>query len=90
METQDLEELRTIIRHSGVASKKGWWENYLKHEIEFWGTPTAEIRSIIRDWIRTLQPSTRELRDDVWQLLRGPIAEEKLAPLAAAMGAAAD
>lgn len=81
MDPTDLTELRTVLRHSGVPSKKDWWERYLKHEIEFWGVPTADIRTAVRSWVEALEPDPGELRAAAWDLLRGPIAEEKLAAL---------
>lgn len=81
MQAVDLEELRTILRYSGIPAKKEWWERYLKHEIEFWGVPTAEIRSIVATWAGALEPTPADLRNAAWELLRGPVAEEKLAAL---------
>lgn len=81
MHAADLDELRSILRYSGIPSKKEWWESYLKHQIEFWGVPTADIRSIVAAWVTALEPAAAALRDAAWELLRDPIAEEKLAAL---------
>lgn len=81
MDEADLTDLRTILRHSGVPSKREWWERYLKHQIEFWGVPTAEIRSVMAAWVDTVDPDPGEMRLAAWDLLRGPVAEEKLAAL---------
>jgi 3-methyladenine DNA glycosylase AlkD len=81
MNATDVGELRTILQHSGLPQKKKWWENYLKHEIEFWGTPTPDIRRIVGEWVGGIAPEPGDLRAAAWELLRGPVAEEKLAAL---------
>lgn len=81
MRSGDIDELRTILRNAGSASKKAWWESYLKHVIEFWGVPMADIRAIVSTWVGALQPTAAELRSVAWEMLRGPVAEEKLAAL---------
>lgn len=74
-----IEELAGRLAAAGQAEKKEWWERYLKHEIEFFGVPMGEIRLITRAWAKKHDPSPAQLRANAFELVRRPIAEEKLA-----------
>lgn len=45
--SKQVEELTSLIQQAGQPSKKKWWENYLKHELEFYGAPMADICSCL-------------------------------------------
>lgn len=76
-------ELSTLLQDAGQASKKQWWERYLKNEIEFYGTPMADIRSAVKKWITDQDPKAtpEQLRCLAWDMFRQPIAEQKLAAI---------
>lgn len=77
-----VQELTTLLQQAGQPSKKQWWERYLKNEIEFYGTPMADIRSAVKTWISNQdQVSTAQLRSLAWSMFRQPIAEQKLAAI---------
>jgi 3-methyladenine DNA glycosylase AlkD len=74
----EIANLSATLRGAGVPAKKAWWEQYLKHRIEFYGVPMAEIRAAVRAWAEPVgEPELR--RAAALQLLEQPIAEEKLA-----------
>ena len=74
-----MEELITRLRACGDPVKKTWWEKYLKSVIEFYGVPMAQIRSAVHAWAEERAMAPEELRSAAFDLMRRPIAEEKLA-----------
>jgi 3-methyladenine DNA glycosylase AlkD len=66
------------LQDSGNKAKKEWWEKYLKNELQFYGVPMDQIRSIAqKHW------DTTEKHDiqSILELFRIPIAEPKLAAI---------
>ncbi|HSF85118.1 MAG TPA: DNA alkylation repair protein [Acidimicrobiia bacterium] len=72
-------DLSRRIAAAGDAGKKEWWERYLKGEIEFFGVPMGDIRRVTKRWGDEHDLAPEELRSAAFELLRRPIAEEKLA-----------
>lgn len=79
MAEADCDALSAAIARSGSPARKTWWERYLKGEIEFTGTATAELRKLVRRW--ACDVSTGDLLDAAWSMLERPVAEDKLAGL---------
>ena len=84
-----VQELTALLESAGQPSKKEWWERYLKNEIQFYGTPMADIRSCVKIWISAQVDNTddnvetlgEQLRSLAWAMFRQPIAEQKLAAI---------
>ena len=76
---EGVQELSNLIQNSSQTSKKEWWEKYLKHEIEFYGTPMANIRHAVK--VHADGATIEYLRSLAWSMFRQPIAEQKLAAI---------
>jgi len=90
-----VQSITKALQKAGIPSKKAWWERYLKHEIEFYGVPMADIRRIVKAWVVDNQETKRNddtntnskpdlsllLLPVAWRLFRQPIAEQKLAAI---------
>ncbi len=76
---EPIADLSARLAATGDAEKKAWWERYLKGEIEFFGVPMGEIRRTTKAWAVEHDLAGETLRTSAFQLLRRPIAEEKLA-----------
>lgn len=76
-----VESITASLQNVAQASKKEWWENYLKRAIEFYGVPMADIRTCVKEWVDSgdFLTDTRILKQTAWSLLEQPIAEQKLA-----------
>lgn len=74
-----LDDMTDRLRAAADPAKKAWWERYLKGEIEFFGTPMADIRTAVHDWKGDREAG--ELREVAWELFRRPVAEQKLAAI---------
>ena len=48
-----VSELTTRLKDAGQRSKKEWWERYMKHTIQFYGTPMGDIRTNLHEWWNT-------------------------------------
>jgi 3-methyladenine DNA glycosylase AlkD len=59
--------------------KSAWWNNYLRHEIEFIGVSMPNNRNIILSWQKENQLSLDELTEVADELMLQKIAEYKLA-----------
>ena len=74
-----IEELQAELERRADPGKKAWWENYVKGAT-FRGTPMAEIRSAVAAWLETRpEPSTTQTKRLACDLIRQPLAEDKLA-----------
>jgi 3-methyladenine DNA glycosylase AlkD len=67
------------LRESADPAKKEWWERYLKGAIPFYGVPMGDIRRCVHAWAADRALSPAALRRAALELLRHPVAEEKLA-----------
>lgn len=74
-----VQTIITDLIGAGDASKKAWWESYLKDVIEFHGVPMAAVRSIVRRRISDESMDRSDRFDTAYSLLQRPIADEKLA-----------
>lgn len=81
--TYDFDFLWQLMDEKAREKTKIWWENYLKHVIDFRGVKMADIRSSLHEWLRTEQISEKLSSDaqiDIaLQLIREKYAEDKLA-----------
>ena len=74
-----IEELQAELERRAHADKKAWWENYVKGA-SFRGTPMRDIRSAVGDWLgRRPELSTMQRKQLAYELIRQPLAEDKLA-----------
>lgn len=75
-----VKELTQRLEAAGQASKKAWWERYLKQTISFYGTPMGDIRSQLHEWHQSkpAHRNTELLLPTAWELFRQSIAEQKL------------
>jgi len=82
--SEAMQELTSLLQQKGQPSKKQWWERYLKNEIQFYGTPMADIRDSVKSYISNANEedaSPAQLRSLAWNMFRQPIAEQKLAAI---------
>ena len=72
-------ELQKELQRRADPGKKAWWENYVKGA-SFRGTPMREIRSAVARWLGA-HPELRTIRLKglAFDLMREPLAEDKLA-----------
>ena len=74
-----IDELQAELERRADPAKKAWWESYVKGAA-FRGTPIAEIRSAVAAWLATRpELSTTQLKQLACELIRQPLAEDKLA-----------
>lgn len=74
-----IEELQAELERRADPGKKAWWENYVKGAT-FRGVPMAEIRSAVGAWLATRpELSTTQTKHLALELIRQPLAEDKLA-----------
>ncbi len=74
-----LDNLTVRLRAAAEPAKKEWWERYLKGEIEFIGVPMGAIREAAHAWADAYGLDGDRAREAGFDLLRRPLAEEKLA-----------
>ena len=75
-----VQSISRELQKASDPAKKIWWERYLKHEISFYGTPMASIRKVVKNHVKGMDPfDPQRLRQTTWDLMRQPIAEQKLA-----------
>lgn len=72
-------DLSRRLRAVADANKRAWWERYLKGAIPFYGVPMAAIRRTVHEWVAAHGLEGEALRQAAFDLLRMPVAEEKLA-----------
>lgn len=77
-----LSDLQADLEAHAVASKRAWWERYLKGEARFRGVSTPDIRRLSAAWWRghdgdELDPDAQ--LEVCLALLRCPMTEDKLA-----------
>lgn len=81
--TYDFDFLWQLMDEKATEKTKVWWENYLKHVIDFRGVKMADIRSALHEWLRVKQipenMAPTEQVDIALQLIREKYAEDKLA-----------
>ena len=74
-----IEDLQAELERRADPAKKAWWENYVKGA-SFRGTPMAEVRSAVNGWLESRRGlSTEATKRVACQLIRQPLAEDKLA-----------
>ena len=74
-----IEDLQAELERRADPGKKAWWENYVKGAT-FRGVPMAEIRSTVAAWLaRRPELSTTQAKRLAFDLIRQPLAEDKLA-----------
>ena len=74
-----IEELQAELERRADPKKKAWWENYVKGAA-FRGTPMGEIRSAVGGWLGSHpELSTTRIKQLADELIRQPLAEDKLA-----------
>ena len=74
-----IDGLQAELERRADPDKKAWWENYVKGA-SFRGTPMREIRSAVAGWLRSHPELSRtEIKDLACELIRQPLAEDKLA-----------
>ena len=86
-----VDQITASLQKLAQPSKKEWWEKYLKHVIEFYGVPMADIRTSVNDWVNSSgllledgdddknDASSIVLKQTAWSLIEQPVAEQKLA-----------
>lgn len=74
-----IEELQAELERRADPAKKAWWEGYVKGA-SFRGTPMAEIRSAVGDWLaRHAELSPKRTKSLALELMRQRLTEDKLA-----------
>ena len=68
-----------LLRRAADPVKKDWWERYLKGAIEFHGVPMAAIRRAVTAMLADRSLAPNDLRAEAFDVIRRPVAEEKLA-----------
>ena len=71
-----IADLQAELQRRALPEKKEWWENYVKGSA-FRGTPMAEIRTAVRDWLAA-HPDA-DARAAAEELMRQPLSDDKLA-----------
>lgn len=72
-----IDQLLEQLQKKSIPSKKEWWENYLRHEIDFLGVPMA----IIRDTVVNQFYHEKNVIEVSEELFKVPVAEAKLAAI---------
>ena len=76
-----IHDFSQLLKNNSDNKKKTWWENYLRHEIAFYGVGIPDIRKYLLEW-----HSANNLKDQptsaqyqvVNKFLKLELAEEKL------------
>jgi len=87
-----VDQITAKLQNLAEPRKKEWWDKYLKHVIEFYGVPMADIRTSVKDWVnlsglleedgeddKNGASSIAVLKQTAWSLIEQPVAEQKLA-----------
>jgi 3-methyladenine DNA glycosylase AlkD len=74
-----LTQVQHALQQRADPDKKAWWENYVKGAA-FRGTPMAEIRAVVDEFVRDHPDLTEsELKAFAQELITQPMSEDKLA-----------
>jgi 3-methyladenine DNA glycosylase AlkD len=71
-----IADLQAELERRALPEKREWWESYVKGA-PFRGTPMADIRAAVRDWLAA-DPEA-DPRAAAEELMRQPLSEDKLA-----------
>ena len=71
-----IAELQAELERRAEPDKRAWWEGYVKGAA-FRGTPMAQIRAALSDWL-TRHPELAT-RTTAFELIREPLSEDKIA-----------
>lgn len=80
--TELVTDLQNRLDRKAVASKRRWWERYLKGQAEFRGVAMEDVRRCVADWVSDyalLSLSDSDLLRLISRLISKPHSEDKLA-----------
>ncbi len=80
--TELVSDLQSRLDRKAVASKRRWWEQYLKGDALFRGVAMDDVRKSVTGWVADYALLSLSDRDLIWliaSLVSKPHSEDKLA-----------